>query len=142
MQNRIAVAGVAALFAAISLQGCATVFEGTSQDITVVTNPPDASCVFNRENLPIATIPHTPGTATIRKTKYDIIIKCNKTGYQEASYLNHSGVTAVIAANIVADVVLTAGLSSIVDSASGADNKYEAAVNITLLPASSGAKLN
>ena len=33
-------------------------------------------------------------------------------------------VTAVIAANIAADVLFTAGISSIVDSADGADNKY------------------
>lgn len=126
---------VAALAAAgIALSGCATVFEGTSQQITVVSNPSGASCVFERQGLQVGTIVSTPGTAKIRKSKYDITIKCDKPGYQEATYLNHSGTTATIAANVAADIVLTAGLSSIVDSADGADNKYDSAVNVTLLP--------
>jgi hypothetical protein len=39
-----------------------------------------------------------------------------------------------IGANIAADLILTAGLSSIVDSADGADNKYDSVVNISLVP--------
>lgn len=120
--------------AAVGLSGCATIFEGTSQEITVVTNPPDASCVFERQGTVIATIPHTPAAATVRKLKYDITIKCDKPGYQQAQYLNHSGTSAAIAGNIAADLILTAGLSSIVDSANGADNKYDSAANITLTP--------
>jgi hypothetical protein len=129
-----AAAAIAAL--GIGLTGCATVFEGTSQEISVVTNPPGASCTFERQGMQVGTIVNTPGTANIRKSKYDIMIKCEKGGYQDASYLNHSGTTATIAANVAADIVLTAGLSSIVDSADGADNKYDSAVNITLIPSS------
>lgn len=125
-------AAVAAL--GVALAGCATVFEGTSQEITVNTNPPGAVCVFQRQGMEVGRIGNTPGTANIRKSKYDIVIKCNKAGYAEASYLNHSGTTATIAANVAADLILTAGLSSIVDSADGADNKYDSAVNISLTP--------
>jgi hypothetical protein len=124
----------AALAAAFSLCGCATVFEGTTQDISVVSNPTGASCVIERQGMIIVTIPSTPQTINVPKRKYDLLFRCNKPGYQEATFLNHSGVTAVIAGNIVADVVLTAGLSSVVDSSDGADNKYDSAVNITLLP--------
>jgi len=70
----------------------------------------------------------------VRKTKYDLMIKCDKPGYEQASYLNHSGVTAAIAGNVAADILLTAGVSSIVDSASGADNQYDSVVNVTLIP--------
>jgi hypothetical protein len=122
-----AAAAIAAL--GFGLTGCATVFEGTSQEISVVTNPPGASCTFERRGMQVGTIVNTPGTANIRKSKYDIMIKCAKDGYQDASYLNHSGTTATIAANVAADIVLTAGLSSIVDSADGADNKYDSAVH-------------
>jgi hypothetical protein len=120
--------------AVILCAGCATVFEGTSQEITVNTNPAGASCVFERQGTVVASIPRTPAATMVRKMKYDLMIKCDKPGYEQASYLNHSGVTAAIAGNVAADVLLTAGISSIVDSASGADNQYDSVVNVTLIP--------
>jgi len=124
--------GLFALGAA--LPGCVSVFEGTSQKISVVTNPPGASCVFERQGLKIGEIASTPSELKIRKSKYDITIKCNEPGFMEADYLNHSGVSAAIAANVAADIILTAGLSSIVDSADGADNQYDSVVNLSLVP--------
>src|SRR5258705_1187241 len=126
------IAGLCAL--SFGLSSCASITEGTSQDISVVTNPAGASCIFERQGMNIGTIPSTPATLNVPKRKYDITIKCNKPGFQEASYLNHSGLTAVIAANVATDLLLTAGISSIIDSSTGADNKYDSAVNITLLP--------
>ncbi|MDR3526649.1 MAG: hypothetical protein P4L57_05170 [Rhizomicrobium sp.] len=131
----------AVVAASVLLSGCATVFEGTHQDIQVVTNPPGASCVLERQGAAIATVPQTPGTASVRKLKYDIMIKCDKAGYQQAQYLNHSGTTALIAANVAADIILTLGVSSIVDSANGADNKYDSAVNISMVPVAPAAPL-
>jgi len=128
----VSVAGLCAL--CVGLSGCASITEGTSQDISVVTNPAGASCVFERQGMNIGTIANTPATLNVPKRKYDITIKCNKPGFQEASYLNHSGLTAVIAANVATDLLLTAGLSSIIDSSTGADNKYDSAVNMTLIP--------
>ncbi len=127
-----AVAAVVAL--GMGLSGCATVFEGTSQDITVTTNPPGAACFFERQGRQVGAVTSTPATTSVRKSKYDVTIRCDKPGYQEATYLNHSGTTATIAANVAADLILTAGISSIVDSSTGADNKYDSAVNLTLIP--------
>jgi hypothetical protein len=124
---------VAIVAAGLMLSGCSTVFEGTSQEITVITNPPGATCVLEREGLPISTV-NAPGTILVRKSKYDIMVKCNKPGFQEAQFLNHSGTSAYIAGNIAADLILTLGVSSIVDSASGADNKYDPVVNVSLVP--------
>lgn len=118
----------------LAVAGCATVFEGTTQEITVVTNPAGASCVFERQGIPIGNVSNTPVATSIRKSKYDVTIKCDKAGYEQAVYLNHSGVTAVIAANIAVDILLTGGIVSIVDSATGADNKYDSVVNLTLVP--------
>jgi hypothetical protein len=131
--KKTAIAG-AIVALGLMTSGCATVFEGTSQEITITTNPPGASCVFDRQGKEVGAIGNTPGTANIRKSKYDITIRCEKPGYQTAEYLNHSGTTATIAANVAADLLLTGGLSSIVDSSTGADNKYDSAVNLTLIP--------
>jgi len=101
----------------------------------VSSNPAGAACVLEREGQPIATVPATPGTALIKKSKHDITIKCKKDGFEEATYLNNSGLASgSVAGNVAADLILTAGLSSIIDSASGADNQYESPVNITLIP--------
>src|SRR5438876_139290 len=129
---------IRALLMAASLlpcMGCVSVFEGTSQDIHVATSPSSATCAFERQGQNIGTIISTPGVLTVRKNKYDITIRCDKPGYEQAAYNNHSGVSAAIAANIAVDILLTAGIASIVDSANGADNKYDGVVNLTLIPA-------
>src|SRR5215813_7783987 len=128
---------IRALLAAASLlpcMGCVSVFEGTSQDIHVATSPSGATCVFERQGQSIGTIVNTPGMLTVRKSKYDITIRCDKPGFEQAAYNNHSGVSGAIAANIAVDILLTAGIASIIDSANGADNKYDSVVNITLIP--------
>jgi hypothetical protein len=128
-------AALAAMFAASCLTGCVSVFEGTSQDISVVTNPTGAHCAFKRDDgRDMGTIERTPGRLTVRKSKYDLTITCTKAGYQEAAYVNHSGTSATIAANVAVDILFTAGISSIVDSADGADNKYDSVVNISMIP--------
>ncbi len=113
---------------ALGAAACSTIIEGRSQQITVNTSPADASCQLIRQDLPIATITPTPGSAYVEKTKYDIMIKCNKPGYQQATYLNHSGAAGATFGNIV----LGGGIGWAIDSAAGADNKYDSPVNITL----------
>src|SRR5437763_15862810 len=101
----IRVAALAAV--SVGMSGCATVFEGLHQNITVATSPGNATCKFERQGQSIGSIANTPGTLSVRKDKHDILIKCTKPGYQEAQYLNHSGTTATIAANVAADLLLT-----------------------------------
>lgn len=133
-------AAVAVSFAAVCLSGCVSVFEGTSQDISVVTNPPGARCAFKRDDgRDMGSVEVTPAKLTVRKSKYDLTITCKKEGYQDAAYINHSGTSATIAANVAVDLLLTAGISSIVDSANGADNKYDSLVNITMIPLNTAA---
>ena len=122
-------------FAAVCLSGCASIVSGTSQEIKVVTNPPGANCQFVREGSVIASVNNTPGGVTIKKTKHDITLKCNKEGYQEATYLNHSGADGATFGNII----LGGGIGWAIDSASGSDNKYTGEVNVTLVPAGAAA---
>jgi hypothetical protein len=125
-------AATAAAIAAVCLSGCASIISGTSQEIKVVTNPPGANCELVREGAVIARVDQTPGGATIKKTKHDITLKCHKDGYQEATYLNHSGAEGSTFGNMV----LGGGVGWAIDSASGADNHYDGIVNISLVPAS------
>lgn len=125
---------VSAVLLSMAAAGCASITEGTSQDIVVNTSPTGATCVFEREGEYLGTLPSTPGSLTVQKTKYNIVIRCDKPGYQQAVALSHSGTSAAIAANIALDVILTLGVSSIVDSAVGADNKYDSPIVVTLIP--------
>jgi hypothetical protein len=133
--------GVSALALAAGLvSGCATLLEGTSQEILISTNPAGATCTLEREGQTIATVATTPSAALVQRRKHDITIRCKKEGFQEATYINNSGLASgAVAGNVAADLLLTAGLSSIVDSASGADNQYESTVNITMIPLYAGA---
>jgi len=118
----------------VSASACASIVgEGSSQNIAIMTNPGGASCVLTRHGDTIGKV-ETPGNITVKRRKYDINIKCSKSGYADAEYLNHSGLSSMVAGNVVADILLTAGVSSIVDSANGADNEYTPTVVINLYP--------
>lgn len=120
----------AVLCAAVGLGACSSIIEGTSQEIFVNTNPPGAACGFIREEYRIAMVNPTPGAATIKKTKHDIRIECEKQGFHKAIYYNKSDAAGATFGNIV----LGGGIGWAIDSASGADNKYTSPVNITLVP--------
>lgn len=119
-----------AIIAVTLLPACSSIIEGTSQEVVINTNPAGADCALNREGITIARVNPTPGAATIKKTKHDITILCNKAGYQQATYMNKSGSAGATFGNIVAG----GGIGWAIDSAAGADNKYDSPVNITLIP--------
>lgn len=119
---------VCAAFVAVAMGGCSSIIEGTSQDIVVNTDPSGAACLFEREGRTIAMVDPTPGVANIDKTKHDITIKCSKDGYEDAAYHNKSDVAAMTAGNLI----LGGGIGWVIDSASGADNKYDGSVFVTL----------
>jgi len=121
---------LASMSLSLAATGCASIIEGTSQEIAINTNPGGADCALKRQDQVIARVNPTPGAATIKKTKYDITIYCDKTGYQEATFFDHSGAAGATVGNII----LGGGIGWAIDSASGADNKYESPVNITLVP--------
>ena len=120
---------IAAAVAALSLTACSSIIEGTSQEIVINANPSGADCALEREGIVIAHVNPTPGAATIKKTKHDILIRCHKDGFEEATYFNKSGAAGATFGNIV----LGGGIGWAVDSAAGADNKYDSPVNITMV---------
>jgi len=124
-----------AIIALSALVGCSTITKGTEQNITVNTTPSGAKCDLERRGKNIGVVNSTPGTVVVDKTKHDILIKCTKDGFEQATYTNKSGwESGTGGAGIAMDVLLTLGVSSAVDSISGADNKYEPSVSITLVP--------
>ncbi len=136
---KLAARGAALVLVCASASACASlVGEGSSQTIAIMTNPSGATCNLTRHGENIGKV-ETPGNIVVKRRKYDITIKCDKPGYAQAEYVNKSGLSSMVAGNVAADLILTAGLSSIVDSASGADNEYTPTVVLSLNPITAAA---
>lgn len=113
--------------------GCASIFEGTTQQIAVNTNPTGARCTFWRNGNLIGDVAATPGSLTVDKSRSDLVIVCDKPGYAPATYVNRAGLSGMVFAN-----VLTAGLAAAVDYGRGAESKYEGTVSLSLNPMAPG----
>jgi hypothetical protein len=116
------------LAALLALPACSSIVEGTSQELLINTNPAGADCALKRQGYVIGRVNPTPGGVTVKKTKHDITVVCNKKGYEETTYFNKSGAAGATVGNII----LGGGIGWAIDSASGADNKYETPMNITM----------
>lgn len=114
----------------LALSACSTIINGPEQDLTVITNPPKASCKIIRNNQVIGLIPTTPGTISIEKTKHPLVILCEKEGYESTQFVNPSGTAKATLGNIICG----GPIGWAVDSATGSDNYYTTPIVINLVP--------
>ena len=129
----------ATLAVSILLSSCATVVEGINQQISVVTNPPGASCELDRQGQVIGRISDTPDMVKIRKNKFELTIRCRKQGYREVVYIDRAGGSSQRTVSAVMDLWIPVGFLSAIDSADGADDKYEGWVTLVLVPETNAA---
>jgi len=121
---------VVAIAMAFSAAGCASVVSGTSQTLTLDTEPAGADCSLTRKGVVIGRVNPTPGTVLVQRTRDDITVSCARDGYQTGAFINKAGLEATTFGNII-----LGGLVGVaIDSASGANNKYDAIMRITLVP--------
>ena len=78
-----------AILALACLPGCATIVQGTSQNVTVTTNPAGASCRLARDGTAIGMIAPTPGTLRVDRGRNDIVVTCNREGH-DATTVRHA----------------------------------------------------
>lgn len=66
----------------LMLGGCATAIRGTTQKVSVVTEPPGAECLVGNEMMdaPVR-IAATPGEAEVRRDGRPLQLSCRRTGY-------------------------------------------------------------
>ncbi|MEL6226438.1 MAG: translation initiation factor 2 [Pseudomonadota bacterium] len=115
---------------ALGLGGCATVTKGTTQPITISSNPPGADCDLRREGAGLIAQVRTPGTVEVSKSFRDIQIRCNKAGYQETVATLSSQAEAMTFGN-----VLVGGLVGFaIDAGTGAMTKYDGTITVPLVP--------
>lgn len=116
--------------AALSLSACASITKGTTQSITINTNPPGARCELTRDGELIGVADPTPQIVTVDKSSDDIQLACKLAGHVTASHVIESGAEAMTAGNVIFGGVI--GLA--IDAGTGALNKYDANVTVVLQP--------
>ncbi|WP_342241048.1 hypothetical protein [Inquilinus sp. OTU3971] len=118
----------AAALAVLGLCGCASITEGTSQEIRLDVTPAVASCSGMRKGAPTGTYDPVSHIYKVDKSRNDIIFTCTSPGYRDKS------VTLVSEASgwgVAGALTLDLGL---VDYATGALNKYQPTLTMTLEP--------
>lgn len=115
------------LFLVLSVGGCASITQGTSQSVIFNLEPKHTKCSASRDgDGELGTISAKNNTLSISKSKSDIIVKCSASGYESKTIRMTSSTQA---AGVAGGVVLDLG---IVDMATGAMWKYEDSVTISL----------
>jgi hypothetical protein len=125
---------ISVLVLAFNAAGCASVVSGTSQTLTLDTVPAGADCTLTRKGLSIGRVNPTPGAVLVQRTRDDITVSCTRDGYQTGTFVNKSGLEGATLGNII-----LGGLIGVaIDAASGANNKYDTTMRITLVPSAPG----
>ena len=115
---------------ALTTGACATVVEGTSQDIAVNTVPDGATCEFERVGAVIGLIDATPGTVHVSKSKDSIVVSCTKDGHLSASEV----VSSSFGGTTLGNILLGGVVGVVIDASSGANNKYPDSISLALPP--------
>lgn len=114
-----------ALVISASVSGCSTLTgEGTSQNLSVMTYTPEnqdltgASCELkNDEGLWTAV---TPATVMVRRSNKDLMVKCSKAGFSDAT----ANVVSKTKANMWGNIIFGGGVGAIIDHSNGSAYQY------------------
>jgi hypothetical protein len=114
----------------IIVAACATITTGNDQPVSVNTPGAEgAQCELTSKRIGTVYL-KTPGTITLKKSKYDIEVKCTKECFNDGVGIIDSKFQGMTAGNL-----LLGGIVGImVDSASGAHRKYDKSVDIQMTP--------
>ncbi len=110
------------------LPACATIVEGTTDNVTVTTTPAAATCTLDRNGQRVGAVPTTPGSVRVDKSHHAILVTCDREGYQTATTTVTSSFTGTTVGNVIAGGLI----GIVVDMASGANSQYPAEVRLTL----------
>lgn len=115
---------------AFVISGCATIVEGTSQSVLVKTDPGEAKCEISKNGSVLAVANPTPASVLLPKSKDDLQVNCQKTGYRNAD----AKLASTFQAMTLGNILLGGVVGAVVDSGSGAANKYDPEVLVLLSP--------
>jgi hypothetical protein len=124
----------AAFAAALSMSACASIVEGTKQQIFVTTTPETgATCTASNALGKWQLV--TPATVVVAKSDSVLKILCSKPGWQDGTFYAAGEMST---ANLVGNMMPYVGLlNAAVDGSTGAALKYPSSYTITLKPLAS-----
>ncbi len=108
--------------------GCASITQGTTQSVSVVTDPPGAVCIITREGVQVGMVSPTPGTLRIDKSSRALDVRCTLDNHEPGLTTVPSSVQVMTAGNILAGGVI--GLA--IDAGTGAMHQYPPNVSMAL----------
>ena len=121
---------VPAMSLAALLPACALIVDGNTQAVSISTAPPGATCTVARDGASFGVV-QTPGMVTVERSKRDLTVTCAKAGTQTVQLTQPAKFTGVTFGNLVVGGLFGA----IVDSASGANYRYDSQMLVILPPA-------
>ncbi len=107
------------------LGGCASIVNGTSQSLSVVTQPKGATCSL-QNNKGKWFVNNTPGSVTVHKSFHNLQVQCQKKGFKPANLSVTSKVKPMVFGNVLFGGVIGAG----VDVGDGAAYYYPPLINV------------
>ncbi|GAA0579278.1 hypothetical protein GCM10009416_17100 [Craurococcus roseus] len=116
------------LAAALGLPACATITTGTTQNLSVASEPPGASCRLQRGGELVGMAGPAQSTVQVSKSMRDIAVECSQPGYQNASGRIPAGFQPLFLGNILLGGVV----GMVVDMASGAASTYPASTTVAM----------
>ena len=132
-ERKLAATGRRSAIVALALAStaCATIVNGTSQDLYVETQPEAAACKIDRQGATVGMVNPTPGKTSIPRHKDNIVVSCTRDGYETSNEVlaaNFSGAT-------FGNLLLGGFVGVVIDASSGANNKYPEKITVILTPA-------
>jgi len=116
---------------ALGSSACASIINGTTQDLYVDSQPQGASCKIDRQGAVVGTINSTPGKVNVPRHKDNIVVSCALDGYDQSNEVLASSFSGATFGNLL----LGGFVGVVIDASSGANNKYPERVNVVMTPA-------
>lgn len=101
------------LLAALALGGCATIVDGTSQQIQLTSNAPGATCGIKQNGVQIVAPVAVPATHTLRRRSGNLIVTCEAPGYQPSTQALMAGKNPLSVVGNMPGMVSGAGMDSL-----------------------------
>lgn len=114
-------------FACITLGGCATITQGTTQLVQINSAPQGANCRLTRESKLLTEV-KTPQSVTVPRSVHNVNVACRLPDGRKGNGVLATTLTPMVAGNILIGGVIGAG----VDAASGAMNEYPNAITVDM----------